>query len=146
MGGSGVQRQLKFVKYLREFGWNPIVLCPESGMYPYFDDSLQAKLESISPEVIRVSPKTPFHLGSRTLSAKKTSVPDSLSKTARRLLRLFMYPDNKKGWIQPAIEKGLEIIQEREIDLIFSTAPPFSNHMAGAKLSQESGIPWIMDT
>lgn len=56
-----------------------------------------------------------------------------------------MYPDNKKGWIEPAIEKGLEIIQEKKVDLIFSTAPPFSNHVAAATLSKETGLPLILD-
>lgn len=145
MGGSGVQRPLKFVKYLREFGWNPIVLCPEPGMYPYFDESLEAELKKISPEIIRIRPKTLFHLGTWSVSAKKTQIPNILSKTARRFLRLFMYPDNKKGWIKPAVEKGLEVIQGRKIDLIFSTAPPFSNHMAAAQLSQKSEIPLVLD-
>lgn len=145
MGGSGVQRPLKFIKYLHEFGWNPIVLCPEPGRYPYFDESLQRELESISPEIIRVKPKTIFHLGAASSPQKKVTVPNRIAKIVRRVLRLWMYPDNKKGWIDPAVEKGLDVIQRKNIDLIFSTAPPFSNHVAAATISKKSGLPLILD-
>lgn len=145
MGGSGVQRPLKFIKYLREFGWNPTVLCPEPGMYPYFDESLQEEIEAISPDIVRIRPKTIFHFGNKSSPQKQIVIPNRIAKLARRFLRFFMYPDNKKGWIEPAIEKGLEIIQEKKIDLIFSTAPPFSNHVAAATLSKETGLPLILD-
>lgn len=145
MGGSGVQRPLKFIKYLREFGWNPIVLCPEPGRYPYFDESLQEEIEVISPEIVRVKSRTVFHFGNKFSSKKETVVPNRVAKVIRRFLRLFMYPDNKKGWIEPAIERGLKIIQEKKIDLIFSTGPPFSNHVAAATLSKETELPLILD-
>ncbi|HBX66452.1 MAG TPA: glycosyl transferase family 1, partial [Balneolaceae bacterium] len=61
MGGSGVQRPLKFVKYLRDFGWNPIVLCPEPGAYHTFDESLEKELDQLDVKVHRVSGNTPFH-------------------------------------------------------------------------------------
>lgn len=54
MGGSGVQRPLKFAKYLREFGWNPIILCPEPGIYHTFDESLNEELEALELEVHRI--------------------------------------------------------------------------------------------
>ncbi len=147
MGGSGVQRPLKFVKYLREFGWNPIVLCPEPGRYPYFDESLAEELASLSVEVIRINPDTLFHVGTKSSSASQNrwQVPDLFAKIARRILRLFLYPDNKKGWIAPAIEKGNEILSSRNIKAIFSTAPPFSNHIVGKELSKSSGVPLVLD-
>ncbi|MFD2533372.1 glycosyltransferase [Gracilimonas halophila] len=145
MGGSGVQRPLKFIKYLREFGWNPIVLCPEPGRYPYFDESLQRELEAISPEVIRIKPKTIFHYGTGSSPRKRVTVSNRIAKAIRRVLRFFMYPDNKRGWIEPAVERGLEVIQRKNIDLIFSTAPPFSNHVAAATISKKSGLPLVLD-
>lgn len=145
MGGSGVQRPLKFIKYLKEFGWNPIILCPEPGRYPYFDESLNKELEEISPEIIRIRPKTLFHVGRTASKQAQTNLSSSLAKALRRLSRFFMYPDNKKAWIKPAIEKGMEIIQEKDIQLIFSSAPPFSNHIAAAQLSKKSKIPLVLD-
>jgi hypothetical protein len=86
MGGSGVQRPLKFVKYLRKFGWNPIVLCPESGIYPYFDEEMEAELKALNIEIIRVQPKTLFHLGGQKAASKtKFQLPDAIAKVARRV-------------------------------------------------------------
>ena len=54
---------------------------------------------------------------------KKIVVSNSKAKLLRRISRLFFYPDNKRGWIKPAISKALEIISENSIDAIFSSAP-----------------------
>jgi glycosyltransferase involved in cell wall biosynthesis len=144
MGGSGVQRPLKFVKYLKDYGWNPIVLCPEPGMYKIFDESLQKELEEISPDIYKVEGKTPFLLfGGKERTAQL--VPEFISSLIRKTLRLFMFPDNKKGWIDPALEKARELINEHEIDLVFSTAPPFSNHLIGARLKEEFDLPLVLD-
>lgn len=144
MGGSGVQRPLKFVKYLPEYGWNPIILCPEPGIYPYFDDSLEKELDYIDPDIRRIKANTPFHKTGH-YSKKMDELPEKFTENLRRFSRLLMYPDNKRGWIKPGIQAGREIIEEEDIDLIFSTAPPFSNHMLAEKLSSESGIPAVLD-
>jgi glycosyltransferase involved in cell wall biosynthesis len=144
MGGSGVQRPLKFVKYLRNFGWNPIVLRPETGIYKVFDESLQKELEQILPEQHLVKGNTPFHLfGGKERTAQ--AVPTFVSNLIRKILKLLMYPDNKKGWIKPGLKQGLKRIEENDIDLVFRTAPPFSNHILGAKLKEETNIPLILD-
>ena len=145
MGGSGVQRPLKFIKYLRKFGWNPIVLCPEPGVYHTFDESLQKELDMMDIELHRVSASTIFQKAAGAKSAKKVQVSDSKARFLRRLLRLFYFPDNKRGWIKPAVEKGIEIIDSQHIELIFSTAPPFSNHIIAQKLKEYSDIPTIVD-
>lgn len=144
MGGSGVQRPLKFVKYLKNFGWNPIVVYPEPGMYKIFDESLAHELDQISAESHRVPGKTPFHLFG---GEKKTAdiIPNIFSNLIRKGLRLVMYPDNKKGWINPAVAKAQDIIENQEIDLIFSTAPPFSNHIIGATLKEQYDLPLVLD-
>ncbi len=145
MGGSGVQRPLKFVKYLREFGWNPIVLCPEPGAYSVFDNSLQEELDSIGVEVHRVRGNTPFHFFTSKNSSQKLEIPNQRAKYLRKLSKLIYYPDNKRGWIKPAIKKGKELIASKSIKLIFSSAPPFSNHLAASALKRETGIPLILD-
>lgn len=144
MGGSGVQRPLKFAKYLREFGWNPIILCPEPGLYHTFDESLKNELDSLNLEIHRVGNGDIFQ---KAASNKKTEVKidDKTAKRFRWFSRLLYYPDNKKGWIKPALQKALEIISEIKIDLIFATAPPFSNHIIGQQLKEETGIPLIVD-
>lgn len=144
MGGSGVQRPLKFAKYLREFGWNPIILCPEPGAYQFFDDSLSDELSNLDVEVHRVNAKTPFHF----FGKKKKStglITGFWANILRRLSKKIYFPDNKKGWINPACDEGLKIINNNSIDLIYSTAPPFSNHIIAEKLSDTTGIPFVVD-
>lgn len=144
MGGSGVQRPLKFMKYLKEHGWEPLVICPETGAYPYIDESLDSEFKEMDLKVFRVDSSTPFH-SMPGLANKFARLPDMFARFVRKLSRLLMYPDNKKGWIGPAVEKGLSICREYDIDLIFSSAPPFSDHVIAHKLSSESGIPYILD-
>ena len=143
MGGSGVQRPFKFAKYLREFGWNPIILCPESGAYHTFDNSLAEELDELELVVHRVKGNTPFHkLGG---SPKKVNFPNWLESLLRKVSTFFWLPDNKKAWIDPAFKKAQEIIAETNIDLVFSTAPPYSSLMLAAKIKHKFGIPVVMD-
>ena len=39
-GGAGVQRWLKFAKYLPEFGWQPVIYTPSNPEFPSEDPSL----------------------------------------------------------------------------------------------------------
>lgn len=144
MGGSGVQRPLKFAKYLREFGWNPIILCPEPGAYQFFDDSLEKELSNLDIEINRVKANTPFHKFG--IVKKQTGlVTGMLSKILRPISRKVYFPDNKRAWIGPAVQKGKELIDDKKIDLIFSTAPPFSNHIIAQNLSELTDIPYVLD-
>jgi glycosyltransferase involved in cell wall biosynthesis len=143
MGGSGVQRPLKFIKYLRECGWNPIVVCPHPGAYHTFDESLHVELQELDVEVHRVEGNTPFH---KTGQAKKNvNLPGILSSMLRWFSSLFFLPDNKKNWIEPGFKKAKELAASKNIDLIFGTAPPYSNLMLARKLRDETGIPVVMD-
>ena len=144
MGSSGVQRPLKFVKYLRRYGWNPIVVAPEPGAYHTFDDSLQAELDAMQVEVHRVGAKTPFHLIGKS-GRQIGFIPDRLAGWVRRLLSFFYLPDNKTGWIKPALQKAGEIMEDNDIDVIFSTATPYSNHLIAAELKRRTGKPVVMD-
>ncbi|MAL16099.1 MAG: hypothetical protein CL670_12040 [Balneola sp.] len=143
MGGSGVQRPLKFVKYLRDFGWNPIVLCPEPGAYHTFDESLEKELDQLDVKVHRVSGNTPFHKAGQ--NPKKVKIPDSVAKVLRWFSTFFFLPDNKKKWIEPGLEKALALIEENDIDAVFSSAPPYSNLMLAKQIKEKTGIPTVMD-
>ncbi len=145
MGGSGVQRPLKFAKYLREFGWNPIILCPKPGIYHTFDKSLKDELESLKLEVHRIQTGGLFQKVAAGKAEKEVSVSDKWAKVLRRISRLFYYPDNKIGWTKAAFDQALNLISEKKIDAIFSTAPPFSNHLLAAKVKEETGIPLVVD-
>lgn len=142
MGGSGVQRVLKFVKYLRDFGWNPIVLCPEPGAYHTFDTSLEDELNSFEVEVHRVAANTPLH---KMGGQKTVKLPVFVEKTLRAVSTFFWLPDNKKGWIEPALYKASEIIEGKRIDVIFATAPPYSNFILAKQMKELFNIPVVMD-
>lgn len=142
MGGSGVQRPLKFAKYLREFGWNPIILCPEPGAYHTFDESLQKELDSLGLEVHRVSGNTPFH---KTGKRRQVNLPGWLENKLRKVSTFFWLPDNKKAWINPAYKKALEIIERENVEAIFSTANPYSNLILAKRLKEKTKVPVLMD-
>ncbi len=144
MGGSGVQRPLKFVKYLREFGWNPIVICPEPGAYQFFDETFEEELDKLNLEIHRVKGGTLFHImgGGRKSTGLITG---NFAKSLRWISNRIYFPDNKKGWIKPALETAEKILKERKINLVFSTAPPFSNHIIGKRIKDKFGIPLVTD-
>lgn len=144
MGASGVQRPLKFIKYLSHFGWHPVVLAPEPGAYHTFDPSLTDELDQADATVVRIDADTPFHRWGRTMKFLD-KLPQSLQRWLRRWSYGVMLPDNKKGWIDPAVKKAQQLIREHDIEVIFSTAPPYSNHCIAARLREQTGIPVIMD-
>lgn len=143
MGGSGVQRPVKFAKYLKKFGWEPIVVAPEPDIYHTFDDSLTRELKKASVRVERVK-------NSKLLKAGKKSLNPSYQKPwkaslLKRLTSWFFLPDNKKGWIDSAVARSTEIIRSESISAVFSTAPPYSNLIVAKKIKEETGLPVIMD-
>jgi len=144
MGSSGVQRPLKFIKYLREFGWNPIILAPEPGAYHTFDKSLEEELLNMNVDVHRVKANTPFHLAGWKQREIKV-IPDRIAEIIRGILSFFYLPDNKTGWIRPALEKAHILIKKHNIDMVFSTSPPPSNHLISAEIARKYGIPAVMD-
>ena len=136
MGLSGVQRTLKFVKYLPEFGWEPMVLTTNSGSYYAYDDTLLDELTSDKIKIFRTDDE----------STKQRNYPSTLvQKIGRFLSGLIRQPDSKIYWKKKAIETGSKIIEEERPDVIFSTAPPFTSHLAAAELSKKYGIPLVLD-
>lgn len=142
MGGSGVQRPLKFIKYLKDFGWEPVVLCPEPGAYHTFDEALHEELIQTGVEVVRVDAKTPFHaFGDK----KRIKIGGLAERILRKISTFFWIPDNKKGWITPALNKAYQMLNSGNFDLLFASAPPYSNLIIASELSQLSGLPFVAD-
>ncbi|MCK4448327.1 MAG: glycosyltransferase family 4 protein [Candidatus Marinimicrobia bacterium] len=153
-GGPGVQRVLKFAKYLPEFGWQPIVLTVKNGEYPAIDESMQNdipsscqmyKTASLEPNLfykkftgMAVDEKIP----TAVLAAESTNWKKRLANWIR--LNLFI-PDAKIGWIPFAVRKGKKIIKTEKPDVIFSSSPPPTVHLIARKLAKWSGIKWVAD-
>jgi len=143
MGGSGVQRPLKFAKYLKKLGWEPIVVAPEPGLYHTFDESLVSEMEESAIRVERVKNRSLF----KPLKKSKSQLRQSRWKSSvlKWITSWFFLPDNKKGWIDDAVKKCGQIINKETIHAVFATAPPYSNLVAAKKLKDQTGIPVVMD-
>jgi glycosyltransferase involved in cell wall biosynthesis len=154
-GGPGVQRALKFCKYLPQFGWRPVVLTVADGEYPAIDESLAEGVDS-DLTVYKTASLEPF-AWYRRFTGKKTDekistfilTEDSQGGLKNRLAAFirgnFFIPDGRIGWKPFAVKKGLEIIRQEKIDMIFSTAPPMSTHLIAKTLARKSGLPWVAD-
>lgn len=144
MGLSGVQRTMKFVKYLPNYNWKPIVLTTASAKYYAFDDSLHLELPEEKFKIYRTEKNgTGF---SRDTKYKIKKFPSYFyQKFGRALLQTIYQPDSKRPWMKQAIKKGEQIIKENNIDVIFATAPPYTDFLIGKKLSEKFNIPLIID-
>lgn len=155
-GGAGVQRWLKFVKYLRDFGWEPIVYTPSNPEFPVLDETLAKEV----PEGIQLvqtpiwEPYTAYkmftgrkksdRLGAGMLSEKKKS--GTLDKLSVWIRGNFFIPDARKFWIKPSVKFLKNYLRTHSIDAIISTGPPHSMHMIALGLKKEfPELPWIAD-
>lgn len=143
MGLSGVQRVAKFVKYLPDYGWDPVVLTVEPGGYYAYDETMADELAQADVEVHRTNSWDPTRLfgGQQTVrmpSGWKHRVFSALTE-------LFFIPDNKIGWKRFAVQKGRELLEERSFDAIFSSAPPYTAHLIARELAQEANLPLVTD-
>lgn len=154
-GGPGVQRWLKFVKYLPDFEVDPIVYVPENPNYPIVDNSLLAEVsEDIT--ILKKPIKEPYGWAN-TLSRKQTKTISSgiLPKEKKQSLlqKLLLYirgnffiPDARKGWIKPSVAYLKKYLEENDIQTIITTGPPHSLHLIGKELKKwKSNLDWYAD-
>lgn len=152
--GPGVQRWLKFVKYLNQAGYRPIILTVKNGGFPSIDESLINDV----PENLKVyKTKTfePFKIYNFLRGKKGKSIEVGMgnlkSKTsffnsfANYIRSNFFIPDARIGWNKFARKKALKLIIENEIELVITTGPPHSTHLIGDYLKKKSEIKWIAD-
>ena len=153
-GGPGVQRWLKFVKYLQDFDIDPIVYIPENPDYPIIDKSLVEEI----PKGITILKKPIFepYFLAKIFSKKEISTISSgiirEEKSQNFLQRLFLYirgnffiPDARKFWIKPSIKYLSKYLSENNIDTIITTGPPHSLHLIGLGLKKKLELKWIAD-
>ena len=152
-GGPGVQRWLKFVKYLPEFNIEPIVYCPENATYPIIDNTLEAEI-SKSITVLKQPIKEPYQLAnifskqSKTISKGIIKVPKKQGLVEKLMLYVrgnFFIPDARKNWINPSVVFLENYIKENQIDTIITTGPPHSLHLIGMQLKTKLKLTWFAD-
>lgn len=153
-GGPGVQRVLKFAKYLPEFGWEPVILTVKDGDYPARDESL---LKEIPPslKVYRTTILEPYNFY-RMLTGKEpgsavdvNNIPKpgetkSFSESMADFVRsTFFIPDARVGWLLHAVDEAKKIIAAEKIDAIYSSSPPYTCAVIARNVHRSTGIPWI---
>ena len=155
-GGSGVQRWVKFAKYLPAEGWQPVIYTPENPEQLAVDASLEAEVPA-DAEVIRRRIVEPYEMYKKLLRKSghsKEAVEVNpvnaqnksfLQKVAMWIRGNFFRPDPRCLWIRPSVKFLKEYLKEHPVDLIVSTGPPQSMHLIGRKLAKETGLPWIAD-
>lgn len=153
-GGPGVQRWLKFVKYLPEFNIQPIVYCPENPLYPTLDSSLLQEVDS-KITVLKHPIKEPLRFLSLLFKSKtnilsKGGIPDSKKQSLfeRFLLYIrgnFFVPDARVFWVKPSVKYLSSYILKHQIDTIITTGPPHSVHLIGMQLKVKHKLRWYAD-
>ena len=150
-GGPGIQRVLKFCKYLSNFGWNPIVLTVKDGEFPTLDFSLAKDSKNI--ECVKVKGLSLFSIFKK-LSGKKELPSHQLSpsrdekfiiKIARWVRYNLIIPDGRVGWYWSAVKAGERIIKEKNIEIIFTSGPPQTVHLIGNSLAKKTKTRWVSD-
>jgi len=154
-GGAGVQRWLKFVKYLRDFGWEPVIYTPENPEAPAVDLSLLKDVpENI--EVLKTRIWEPYSAYKKLVGRKNSdkiksgflnerknpSFAEKLSVWVRG--NLFI-PDARKYWIKPSVRFLTTYVKNHHVDAIVSTGPPHSMHLIALGVKQNTNLPWLAD-
>ena len=153
-GGPGVQRWLKFVKYLPSFDIQPIALTvdPAHAEYPVIDLSLEV---DVAPDlkVYRTKCKGVYDWYKKFTGTKTAPYsgfanegkPGLLQKVARFVRGNFFLPDARRGWNKYAFAEACQIIEKNAINAIITTGPPHSTHLIGLRLKKKYNLKWIVD-
>ena len=154
-GGSGVQRWLKFVKYLPSFGWQPVVLTVDEkkANYPQIDTSLEAEVPTSvqvertdSFEILNWYKKTSVEKNVPFGNLKDKKYNSFFQKLSRFIRGNFLLPDPRRGWNKYAYKKACKLIEKEDINYIVTTSPPHSTQLIGLRLKKKyPNLRWIAD-
>ena len=154
-GGAGVQRWLKFAKYLPEFNWKPVVYTPENPEAPATDNSLFNDIPA-NVEILKLPIWEPYlaykkftgkskndKINAGFLAEKKSN--PLLEKISVFIRGNFFIPDARKFWISPSVKYLTNYLKENPVDIVVSTGPPHSMHLIALELRRKLNIKWIAD-
>ena len=153
-GGPGVQRWLKFVKYLPEFGIQTIVYIPENPTYPIVDSALEKEV-SESTVILKHSIFEPYQLASFFSKNKTKKISSGIIPNQKKqslLDKVFLWirgnlfiPDARVFWVKPSVSFLEKYIVENNIDTIITSGPPHSLHLIGLELKHKLNVKWFAD-
>lgn len=132
-GGSGVQRSVKFAKFLPSYGWEPVILTREAGDIKLRDESLMEEIPK-GIEIIRTPPRD------------LTALPGPLSKAGKFIAWKLLAPDGEILWMKRALKTAINRLKKGDIDALYTTSYPFSDHMMGLEIRNRfPDMPWVAD-
>jgi glycosyltransferase involved in cell wall biosynthesis len=152
-GGAGVQRWLKFVKYLPSYGWHPIVYTPLNPEMPVRDETLVSEIPA-TVTVLKRPISEPYRFYKWLAGRKENISTGFLSETKTRGWKeklsvwirgnLFI-PDARQWWIKPSVNFLTGWLADNQTDVIVSTGPPHSMHLIALEVKQKAGVTWLAD-
>ncbi len=151
-GGSGVQRWLKFAKYLPETGWDPVIFTPENPDFDLKDQSLLGQIPA-NIEVLKFPIWEPYQLLDK-IRGKKEIHPGRLMEQKEKgwleraavwVRANLLVPDPRIFWVNPSVKFLSELVEKGQFEAIITTGPPHSMHLIGLELKKKFGIKWIAD-
>ncbi len=154
-GGAGVQRWLKFTKYLPSFGWTPVIYTPSNGEMPVIDESLSKDIPP-GTTVLKTPIREPYGVYKRFVGAGRNEKintgfltekkrPGLMEKISVWIRGNVFIPDARCFWIKPSVKYLTRYLTENPVDLIVSTGPPHSMHLIAKDVSKALQLPWIAD-
>jgi len=151
-GGPGVQRYLKFAKYLPQFNIVPIILTVKNPTYPIQDPSLEKEVPA-GLKVYKSKTIEPFGFYAGLSGKKAESVKPTIelegetfkSSVGSWIRANIFIPDARAGWLITAKRRAENLITKEKIDTIITTGPPHSVHFIGKHLQQKLGTRWLAD-
>lgn len=152
-GGPGVQRWVKFCKYLPSFGIDPIVFIPKNASYPMIDDCLSEEISEVKTIKQKIWEPYPW---AKIFSKEKTKkISSGIISTQKKsfverfLLFIrgnFFIPDARVFWVKPSVKTISDYIEKHQIDTLITTSPPHSVNLIGIKIKEKfPHIQWIAD-
>ena len=150
-GGSGVQRWLKFVKYLRDFDIEPIIYTVKNPSYPIIDHSLEKEIPKniktlTLPIFEPLSLRSIFGGKNKSMSAGFLDAnPTFFGKISQYIRANYFIPDTRKFWIQPSLKFLTKFLNKHHVDVLITTGPPHSMHLIGYELKKRFPVKWISD-
>ena len=153
-GGPGVQRWLKFAKYLPDFGWKPVIYTPENPSYPLLDESLLKDVPE-NLEIVKTKIWEPYQLAEKLNKSNKKFKAGQFdvgknqswkSKLSIWVRGNFFIPDARVFWVKPSVKFLEQYLKEQNIDVVVTSGPPHSLHLIGLDLKKKlPHIKWIAD-
>ena len=153
-GGPGVQRWLKFAKYLPEFGWEPIIYTPENPSYPLMDETLIKDIPK-DLKIVKTNIWEPYQIAEKFSKSNKKfkggqfdvgKNQSFVSKLSIFIRGNFFIPDARKFWVKPSVKFLKKYLEQNQIETIVTTGPPHSLHLIGLGLKKElPHLKWIAD-